>query len=375
MLLYKLIKAWVWLSLRLFFNDVNVEGKENVPKNKGIIFFANHFNTLLDPLLIVTAFSKKTWFLTRADVFKSERNKKVLHFFGAFATYRSSDGFKAPLQNKGTFDFCSKILSNAGWISLFPEGTHGQSRTLKPFKKGIMRIWENNKEALCIPVALNFSSLTSPNSRIDIRFSQPISYCENLQATDLRSELEKEIIVNPYGKKVDEVLDLDWGRKHRKALSNGRIEISEDWKNLADFFGDEIRLVKPFKFGLYIGNMVYLAALLPLSIAGLILELPYRLLCYLVFPLFKDKQFHLAIAWLLKHFYTSIFFLIWCSFLLTKGLISFYTIGLLFMLVGLAVLPIADRQLKSLMGQLRFLMLSKGGQEKLEKLLQLTVYK
>ena len=137
MIIYYLIKSWVWLSLRLFFNEVNVSGKENIPKDKGIIFYANHFNTLLDPLLIVTAFFKKTWFLTRSDVFKKERIIKLLKFFGSIPTYRVTDGFKAPLQNEKTFSFCREILSNNGWIALFPKGTNEKKRSLKPFKKGI----------------------------------------------------------------------------------------------------------------------------------------------------------------------------------------------------------------------------------------------
>ncbi|MGB0165556.1 MAG: 1-acyl-sn-glycerol-3-phosphate acyltransferase, partial [Luteibaculum sp.] len=76
-LFYLVIKAWVWLSLRLFYHEIQVYGKENIPKDAAVIFISNHFNTLLDPLLIVSSIQKKVWFLTRADVFK----KKDCGFF------------------------------------------------------------------------------------------------------------------------------------------------------------------------------------------------------------------------------------------------------------------------------------------------------
>lgn len=373
MIIYYLIKSWVWLSLRLFFNEVNVSGKENIPKDKGIIFYANHFNTLLDPLLIVTAFFKKTWFLTRSDVFKKERIIKLLKFFGSIPTYRVTDGFKAPLQNEKTFSFCREILSNNGWIALFPEGTHGQKRSLKPFKKGIMRIWEQNPEAKCVAVALNFSSLSSPNSRISIDFGKPIDKSDAITKEDLRATLEEKIIINPGGANIDAVLDLDWGKAHRIGLSKGKKPVSENWQELADFLGPQPKLILPFSFFGYIKAMLNFAAFLPLTIAGLFLEIPFRILLVPVLRIFKDHQFHLAIHWLLKHFYVSFFIILWVVFLITKGLISFYTLGLFFMLAGLLIIPLAKRQLNKIKAQYLFVMLSEERKNSFLKIYQNTV--
>ena len=53
-----LLKMWVWIAIHVYFRRIKVTGKENIPKDKPIIFAPNHQYAFMDALLIVVITKK-----------------------------------------------------------------------------------------------------------------------------------------------------------------------------------------------------------------------------------------------------------------------------------------------------------------------------
>lgn len=51
---FKLVKLYATFAINFYFKKVEVVGKEKIPKNKPILFIANHRNGMIDPILIAT---------------------------------------------------------------------------------------------------------------------------------------------------------------------------------------------------------------------------------------------------------------------------------------------------------------------------------
>ncbi|TXC78337.1 1-acyl-sn-glycerol-3-phosphate acyltransferase [Luteibaculum oceani] len=365
---YYIFKSWIALSLRLFFSDIRVVGRNNIPKGKGVIFIANHWNTLIDPLLITCSVRKKIWFLTRSDVFKSNYINRLLSFFGPIPAYRAVDGFKAPLKNQETFNLLKSKLNKKDWVALFPEGTHLQHRTLRRFKKGVFRIWEQNPTTSVVPIAINFSSLTKSHACIEVKFGKPFQYEAGLTTKELEQALEKELCTVEQFESLDPILNLDWPARIKQNLLKKESLNEEHWSKVKSIIGD--KLIIPFTVGSYVINMVKLAASLPLMLVGCLFEIPFWFILKLVLKKFKDHQFHLSIHWLTKHLLVTI--LAWICFfqLMLSGLSSINTWYFIFLLGGIAVFPKGKKYFHRLLAQIRFLRLRKSDQEALKNTLQ-----
>ena len=77
MFLYRIVKLYVKTGLFLFYKKITITGEKNIPKNKAILFVANHQNAMMDPLIVATATNKTMYFLARASAFKNKIAAKL----------------------------------------------------------------------------------------------------------------------------------------------------------------------------------------------------------------------------------------------------------------------------------------------------------
>ncbi|MCK9254977.1 MAG: 1-acyl-sn-glycerol-3-phosphate acyltransferase [Bacteroidales bacterium] len=191
----------------LFYKNIVVEGKENIPDDCPIIFAPNHQNALMDPLAILFTTNKQIVFLARADIFKKKLLAKFLYFFKILPVFRIRDGKDNLTNNDLTFDIAVRVLENKKYIGIFPEARHNNKRQLLAFKKGIPRLAfmaeEKNNFNLnlkIIPVGIYYSQYNKMRSIIHIRYGEAISvenykeeYIENQQKAmlSLRNDMKK----------------------------------------------------------------------------------------------------------------------------------------------------------------------------------------
>jgi glycerol-3-phosphate O-acyltransferase / dihydroxyacetone phosphate acyltransferase len=161
---------WISFNTLLFYfyrfsRWKHIEGVENIPNDRPVIFCSNHPNAFMDALLIGSAFKRRSWFLARSDVFRKKWLANFLGFIGIIPIYRLLEGAENLSKNDETFDKCARMLEQNKAILIFSEGLCIQERRLRKLKKGTARIAfgteEKNNFSLnltIVPVGINYSA-------------------------------------------------------------------------------------------------------------------------------------------------------------------------------------------------------------------------
>ena len=199
---YLFVKLYVRLGFAFYFKKIMISGLENIPKDKAILFVANHQNALIDPILIASIMPRELNFLTRADVFNKPLIKALLSTVNMMPIYRIKDGRTGLSKNEEVFEKCHKILNNNGTILIFPEGNHNIQRRLRILSKGFTRIIigavENNpnQEIVVLPIGLNYTNAKKFASSVHLVFGEPILVNEHHRKSATNgasSELKNEV--------------------------------------------------------------------------------------------------------------------------------------------------------------------------------------
>lgn len=190
---YMITFILVWFSKQGYYRRVTRRGLANIPKNKPVIFAANHQNSLIDPIVIATTNRFPVFFLTKSDVFKKPFIAKILYSLNMLPIYRERDGADFKEKNVAIFNRCSQILAGNGRIIIFPEGSHNNQNRLRNLKKGIARIAlqanrETEEDIWIVPVGLNYTN--TRNKCADLL----VSYGKAINATELINS--KKDVVN-----------------------------------------------------------------------------------------------------------------------------------------------------------------------------------
>ncbi len=111
---YLLFRELVRIPYSLFYRKINIIGKENIPRNKPIIFAPNHQNALMDPLAMLFSTPKQIVFLARGDIFKGNILITILTFLKILPVYRQHDGKAALKKNNAVFDESVDYLEHFG---------------------------------------------------------------------------------------------------------------------------------------------------------------------------------------------------------------------------------------------------------------------
>jgi len=199
---YLFVKLYVRLGFAFYFKKIMISGMDNVPRDKAILFVANHQNALIDPILIASILPRELNFLTRADVFNKPLIKALLSTVNMMPIYRITDGRNSMSKNDEIFKNCYNILNNNGTILIFPEGNHNIQRRLRILKKGFTRIimgtLEDNpeQEIVVLPIGINYTNAKKFASSVHLVFGEPIlvnDHHTNSALNGASSELKNEV--------------------------------------------------------------------------------------------------------------------------------------------------------------------------------------
>lgn len=207
---YELLRMYVRFAFWLTHRKVVVNGRENIPSGKPIIFAANHQNALMDPLALVCTNKLQTVWLARADIFKSKKARPFLKFLKIWPVYRIRDGKENLANNDEIFEKVAALLESNQSVALFPEAAHSGKRQMLPHKKAIPRIafeTEARKnfqlDLQIVPVGIFYSHYWNFNRTLVVQYGQPIpvknywlDYELNPQKAmlDLRDEIHQQLL-------------------------------------------------------------------------------------------------------------------------------------------------------------------------------------
>ncbi|HBX87233.1 MAG TPA: hypothetical protein DEG09_01290 [Marinilabiliaceae bacterium] len=183
---YWLLKKYVWFVDRMIHRRIIVVGRENIPKDKPVIFAPNHQNALSDPIAVLTNVAHQPVWLARADIFgKSPVIDAILKFLKIMPVYRSRDGIGNLEKNDLTFNTSIKVLEKNAALALFPEGAHSSKRQILPHKKAVPRIAfmageksEGKLDTHIIPTGIYYSSYWKFNRSLIVNFGEAIKVKE-----------------------------------------------------------------------------------------------------------------------------------------------------------------------------------------------------
>lgn len=184
---YWLLKKYIQFADWIIYNKVIINGLENIPKNKPIIFSPNHQNALSDPMAILLNTKFQPVWLARADIFKNKIAAAILRFLKIMPVYRMRDGKENLGKNDETFLNSVKVLENNSALGLFPEAAHSGKRQMLVHKKAVPRIVfmaeekaNNNLDIQIIPTGIYYSHYWKFNRNLIVNFGNPIRVNEFL---------------------------------------------------------------------------------------------------------------------------------------------------------------------------------------------------
>ena len=168
-------------------------GKENIPKDGGVLFSPNHQGAFLDPLLVGSMTPKKITSLTRSDVFGGPL-QWFLDAFQMLPVYRIRNGYASLKKNDAIFELCYKILGEGKFLLMFSEGGHHDEYFLQRLSKGSSRVAyhaqlkNKGKKIYIQPIGLNYGHHRQARSNLHMVFGKPIDVGKKINFNQTEAE-------------------------------------------------------------------------------------------------------------------------------------------------------------------------------------------
>lgn len=184
--LYSFLRPFIDHHLRKSFRRYEVVGLENIPQNAACIFAANHTNTLMDALVLLSMTREKKVFIARGDIFKKAFIAKIMHFLRILPIYRIRDGYKSVKDNNAEIiEKASDVIHDEVKLFLFPEAAHRTKHSLRQLSKGIFHIalkaneeFGHEKPVYIIPTGIEYGDYFRYRSTALINIGEPINVTE-----------------------------------------------------------------------------------------------------------------------------------------------------------------------------------------------------
>ena len=229
---YKLVRLYVKLGLRSYFQKTQVFGLENIPKNHAILFVGNHRNGLIDPIMIATTNPNIHLFLTRASAFKNKIADVLLRSINMIPIYRIRDGIDRIEKNHAIFEACHHEFEKNGTVLIFPEGNHGLPRRVRQLTKGFARIafgyFDNypNAKLYIVPVGINYTNMQKKGSAVAVYYGKPISVRDYYKPNDDKKAIDsiKEKVSDSLKELTTQIDDLENHDKIERVLVENGID-------------------------------------------------------------------------------------------------------------------------------------------------------
>ncbi|NLC48398.1 MAG: 1-acyl-sn-glycerol-3-phosphate acyltransferase [Tenericutes bacterium] len=167
---YERLQKWSAFFIKYLGFNIEVEGKDNIPKEGAVLFVSNHQGTL-DPAVIISSIDTPMTFISKKE------NEKYL-VFGTWATTIGVIFFNRETRegNIHMLREAAKRLKLGERLLIFPEGTRSWGSKMNAFKHGSLQPAYLSK-ATIVPITLNNSynilNKKAKNKNIKITFGKP----------------------------------------------------------------------------------------------------------------------------------------------------------------------------------------------------------
>lgn len=155
------------------FHPWRIVGRENLPREGGVILCSNHLSDWDPALLFIACHPRRVCFMAKAELFRFKPFGKLLSgLFGAFPVVRGS-------KDTGALDTAQALVEKGELMGIFPEGTRSKDGRMLRFKSGAALIAARTGVDV-VPCGIDRRSRLF--RRVAITFGAPIS-AEELHLT------------------------------------------------------------------------------------------------------------------------------------------------------------------------------------------------
>ena len=158
-ILYPIYRILFWYT---------IEGKENLPKDRSVVFCSNHIS-LLDPVFwLITIRRPRIHFMAKEELFKIPIFKNLITWADAFPVRRGKGDTSAISESRD-------VIKKGDVLGIFPEGTRSKDGRPARAKSGAAYI-ANESHCDIVPAAVVCKGKVRPFKRVRLIVGKPIPY-------------------------------------------------------------------------------------------------------------------------------------------------------------------------------------------------------
>ena len=192
-----MLPAFFRLIGKIFFREIVIEGRENLPPSGPVMLTPNHPNDLLDPLLTLF-FSPplRLRHIAKSTLFQVPIVGFILRRMRAIPVLRHKEA-QGPIDYSSFFDECVGALAEGDTIVIFPEGGSSETPFIGPLKTGAARMYflarQRGLDVPIIPVGINYEEGSIFRSSVLLHVAKPVdcSRFEALHASDPTAAIQE----------------------------------------------------------------------------------------------------------------------------------------------------------------------------------------
>ena len=163
------INKVLWLYCKIVYR-VEVVGKENIPKDGGLLICGNHVSSL-DAILVNCFTPRKVRFMAKEELYKVLIFRPLIKLYKIILVKRDSKDLTAVKQSL-------KTLKSKECLVIFPEGTrNGLEKNNGQMKNGATYLALKTGVPI-LPVGIK--GKMKPFSKVTLNFGKPIDYSKYL---------------------------------------------------------------------------------------------------------------------------------------------------------------------------------------------------
>ena len=198
MFLFLVTHIFYMIRFKLVYR-LEVQGKENIPKDNSYIIAANHLSTL-DPPLVCGVMNRGVAYMAKKELFENPFLRWWLDWLGAFAVDREKLGvstFKTVMTIKKT-----------GWVlGIFPQGTRQEPGEISNITKGFASLAKSTKCGI-LPIGITGTQEVKRfpfTGKIVVKIGKLIPYSDDVNT-----------MVDQWGYAIQELTGFKYNREHAK---------------------------------------------------------------------------------------------------------------------------------------------------------------
>lgn len=167
--MYWVARDLCWVFFRIF-SRLEVTGRENIPKEGGVVLASNHAS-FADPPLVSVASPRMIYFFAKAELFQVPVLGWFIHNVNAFPVKREE-------HDVGAFRKAYQLLRSGQAVVLFPEGTRSKTGELGQAKPGAGMLAAKAGVPI-VPIYIHNSGNFSQLGKLRMEIGSPIYPVKN----------------------------------------------------------------------------------------------------------------------------------------------------------------------------------------------------